>query len=41
MRHVHDRGHIDLRHFDEPVDRHFVKFAVRAKARIVHQQIHR
>ena len=39
MRQVHHRRHIDLRHFDEPVEPRLVKFAISAKAGIVHQQI--
>ena len=41
MRHVHHRRHIDLRHFDEPVEPRLVKFAVGAKAGVVHEQINR
>ncbi len=39
MRQVHDRGHVDLHHFDKPVERHLVKFAVRAETGVVHQQV--
>ena len=41
MRHVHHRRHIDLRHFDEPVEPRLVKFAIGAKAGVVHEQINR
>ena len=41
MRHVHDRRHIDLRHFDEPVEARLVEFAIGAKAGVVHKQVDR
>ncbi len=41
MRHVHHRRHINLRHFDEPVEPRLVKFAISAKAGVVHEQINR
>src|SRR5258708_30397024 len=39
MRQMNDSADIDLRHFNEPVKRQFVKLPVGAKPCIVHQQI--